>query len=262
MTIGSAIEETRADGLAIRRDHLVLAVLLAVDLALVLAYVLPWGLSGRILYVFSLDAEGNIPVWWSSAQLMLAGLVLALVAARTHRLEQGSVSLALFAGLLMLMSLDETAAVHERVGDLTDRIFGDRLGTRFHHSGLWFAVVGLPFMAVAGVLLLRLGRLLGQVPRARVHMLAGLGVLLAGALGAEMLANFVVTAEAMEGTIPGAYLGMVAVEEGLEMAGGSILLWASLHFAARHWSTQAIRFLIHPASHGEKHAALRRAGLD
>lgn len=262
MTIGSAVDGGRAGALAVRRDHLVLAGLLTVDAALVLAYVLPWALTGRILYVFSLDVEGNIPVWWSSVQLMLAGLVLALVAARTYRLEAGSVALALFAGLLMLMSLDETAALHERIGDLSDRVFGDRQDTPFHHSGLWFAVVGLPFMAVAGVLLLRLGRLFGSVPMARPHMLAGLAVLLLGALGAEMLANFVVTAEEMNGEVPGAYLGVVALEEGLEMAGGSILLWASLHFAARHWSTQAIRFLMHPATAGERRAAARRAGLD
>src|SRR5919202_4963279 len=73
--------------------------------------------GGRFFATFSLDREENVPSWFSSALLLSAAALLALVAldarARRDRWGRHWGGLAL---VYTLLSLDETAEIHERVG--------------------------------------------------------------------------------------------------------------------------------------------------
>ena len=206
----------------------------------------------------NLDLEHTIPTWWSSVQLLLAGLLLGLVAVRNAVIRPGaSLVLALFALLLVFLSMDEVSTLHERAGVYLDRIVGDRRGTVLHITGLWFVVVGVPFAIVVVLLLHRLAGFLAEVPGTRVRLLLGVAVLLAGAAGVEALSNLA----APEGLgrrliLHHSYMVTIAFEEFLEMCGGSLLLWTSLGILRNHWTTRAVFRELRPLSESEA-AALR-----
>src|ERR671937_1350595 len=73
--------------------------------------------GGRVFQEFSLDKEANVPSWFSSALLLTAAAVLALVAldalARNAPWGRHWAGLSL---VYVVLSLDETAEIHERIG--------------------------------------------------------------------------------------------------------------------------------------------------
>lgn len=246
---------------ALRSDHVILLFLLACNLSLVIAYLLPWAMFGRIFFVFALDREANIPVWWSSAQLLLAGLFLGLVALRTRTVEPYSWALGILAGILVFMSAEETIGLHERLGAYVARRLTGDLNAPAIETGVWIVVIGGPVILGMLALLNRLGAFLGSVPGTRRHLVYGFLVLLVGSTAMEVFELFSPI------TTQQAFLFRHALEEFLEMTGGSILLWASLLFAREHWSTQAVRTLFYPSSLSEKRAydrirAFQESGQD
>lgn len=186
----------------------------------------------------NLDREANIPTWWSSVQLLVAGGAFGLVGFRNIYQTKGAWLVLCISALLVAMSLDETASLHEQVGWVVDMVFGNRSETVFDQTGLWFVVVGLPFAAVFGFLVFATYRFLETVPNTVFRLSAGMAVLLTGALGVEAITNFLGT--------DGHYVVGVAFEEGLELAGGSILMWAGFTFLLRHKSMQELRNVLRP----------------
>jgi len=77
--------------------------------------------GGRFFLAFSLDKEANVPSWFSSALLLTAAAVLALVAldalARNAPWGRhwGGLSL-----VFVALSLDETAEIHEHIDHAED----------------------------------------------------------------------------------------------------------------------------------------------
>ncbi|MCO6415638.1 hypothetical protein JYK14_05530 [Siccirubricoccus sp. KC 17139] len=236
-----------AEALLPRFGGVLLGALLAVDLALVVANLLAFALSGRIPILIYLDEEGNLPAWWSSAKLLLAGLLLALVALRSRRVDRAGWMLGLLAAAFIAMSVDEVSGLHERAGVELDELIGDRTGTAFHRTGLWVFAIGLPAALAMTCGVHRLARFLGQVPGAPRQLLTGICLLMAGAIGVEAAGNFVFPEGEVEaGRLRGTDLAVICLEEFLEMAGSSVLFWASLQFAARHWSTRGVHDLLVP----------------
>ncbi|WP_181708757.1 hypothetical protein [Chthonobacter rhizosphaerae] len=242
----------------LRIDVLILLFLLACNVSLVSAFLLPWALLGRIFYIFALDSEGNIPAWWSSVQLLIAGMLLLLVAQRTRRVETYSWALALLGGLLVLMSADETIGLHERLGIWLGRTFGSGPQSPAYETGLLFVVVSVPVITVALTVLKRLGAFRGSVPGTRRNLLIGFIVLLVGSASSELLTFL---GDSLGSGVDN-YILTVAVEEFLELSGGSLILWASLLFAREHWSTQALRMLFEPSTHSEKRAYERMRAFE
>ena len=186
----------------------------------------------------NLDREANIPTWWSSTQLLVAGGAFGLVGFRNIYQTKGAWLGLCVAAVLVAMSLEETASLHERVGFLVDMVFGNRSETVFDRTGLWFVVVGLPFAILFGFLVVATYKFFETVPYTVFRLAAGMTILLTGALGVEAITNFL-------GTNRRYFVG-VAFEEGLEMVGGSILLWAGLTFLLRHKSMQEFGNVLRP----------------
>jgi hypothetical protein len=213
----------------------VLVSLLMIDAVLVVLHLLVPILAGRSLRFFNLNAEANLPTWWSSVQLALAGLLFALIAIHLRRMGPGSWILGLLAALLLTLSLDEFAQFHERIGFIVD---GEtRRETIFWGTGNWFLFLGIPTILVVFLTLRALKQKLRAVPSSRASVTAGFVLLFAGALGAEVLSNFVT-----RGSIAAEL--QVALEEGLEMAGGSVLLWSALVFLVFHPSLAGVAELV------------------
>lgn len=134
--------------------------------------VLPEGDTSKWLY---LGLERNPSTWFSSAQLALAALLACCLGnGRTDRRHWN-----LVAGLLLVMSLDETATFHEKLGGLPG----------FPHLGsrAWVGA-GLVIVAVVGARLIPWAATQLE-PHLRHGLLLGAALFLAGAVGLESAAG-------------------------------------------------------------------------
>jgi hypothetical protein len=217
-----------------------------VNIVIVVVNIATSSLFGKPMHLFDVDKERNIATWWSSAQLLVAGLIFAILANRNAKVRPSGGALILLAGLLVLMAMDEIAGLHEKIGNRLDLVLGDRDETIFNVTGLWFVVIGLPFAVLVIALLRQMSAFLAEAPGTRPLIALGFGLLLLGAIGFEALSNFAVPADHVgPSSEASGYFTIVLIEETLEMMGGSVLVWASLHLALAHWSTRGIgRYLV------------------
>lgn len=168
---------------------------------------------------FYVDYEMNVPTWYSSAALALAGLLLAVIALAKLS-DRGPYRfhwLALSA-IFFLLSVDEIAMLHE--------LPIDPLRNAYQTGGLLY----YPWVVPAAVLVMALGLaylpFLWHLPgRIRLLvMLAGF-TFLAGALGVEMLSGAQADQWGEENLT---YALVITIEEFLEMLGVVIFIKALL----------------------------------
>jgi hypothetical protein len=179
------------------------------------------------LIAFDLDAEGNLPTWYSSMALLAAAVLLGIIAAHVRRRKQP------FAGhwqalaiLLVVLSIDEVAQWHEHLGRLHD--------VWRTHGIFYFAWVipGALATVATGVIFLRFLRKLPASTRNR-FIVAAL-VFCGGALGVEAISGW--RAETMGMNNMTASL-IATVEEVMEMTGVALVVVALL----RHMAAEGIR---------------------
>lgn len=190
-------------------------VLAIVALNLANAASIALGADTRATRYFLLAQEGNPSTWLAAVALALTGGAAWLVG---HGRVDGRMW-STVAGVLVVMSLDEVAAFHERLGGVPV-IPG--IGTRG-----WAGAGAL----IAGIVGMKLFRwVFGLEPPLRRALLAGGAVFLAGALGVEVIAG---DWEAARGRDAGFWL-VSSIEENLELLGVLVVLRALLdHLAAR-----------------------------
>lgn len=135
----------------------------------------------------SLDSEANLPTWWSSLLLAAAGGLALLTARRTlhpHVAAHRRLWPLLGVGLLV-MSLDETALIHEA-------IVGGQFESLIDHGGAFAFAWVVPGLVVVGALAVAYLRFVLTLPGAsRSAFLAGAVVYVASALGLEMVDGIV-----------------------------------------------------------------------
>jgi hypothetical protein len=214
----------------------ILAPLFAADAVLVALHIGSKLILGRIPQLVDLDAEGNLPSWWSSAQLLVAGALVAVMVVRNCRTDRRAWILAGLSALLIAMSADEAASFHERFGAYLDLLIA-RKGSLLSHTGYWPLIIGVPAIAMIGYTLWMCGSIIADGRGCLGRFIAGLAVLFSGAIGVELLNNFksIDLGDAFE-----------VLEEGLEMLGGSLLVWAAFSLVRRHRSTEAAIRLLRP----------------
>ncbi len=202
-----------------------LALLLGLGVIAGLEYLYYWmprlapATTDGVVEAFDLDGEGTLCVWFSSTTLTLAAFVALLVfSVRRHRRDDyhGMYRIWLWAAACwLLMSLDETASLHEGFKEMMVLATGRRLGG---DGSLWWAVPYFFLLGGVGV------RLLIDMRECRLSSAA---FLLAGT-------SFAVAVAAQLGwVLPESGARGIMVEEGAEMLGfWMVLLAMSLH--ARH----------------------------
>lgn len=176
------------------------------------------------LQLVDLDTEANLPTAFSVLMLASAAVLAGLIARR----RIGPPGLTLFwwlsAGGLAVLSFDELLSLHNRMNVLFPREIAEVGIFRFR----WVAG-GLIAVAAAFAVALPLLR---HLPRRTLLPLSFASVVyLAGALGAEMFAGYLVS-------LPGPtdrflYSCAVVIEETLEMTGTVLLIAALLRHTKR-----------------------------
>ncbi len=199
--------------------------LVAIELTIVAVNFLDWrfGMPSRLVHdLFYVDGEANIPTWFSSSQLLVAGSVVGLAAfAGQPERNPSRLFFLVVAVCFVFLSMDEVATVHEQIGGRLKKL---AFVPRFADShGGWIVLYAL---IAAALLVVNWRNLLAcwtRHRRAAVTLGLGASLISAGAIGVE-IASFGLTRDPHSLD----YLLAVSVEEFLEMIGGTVLLCGAL----------------------------------
>ena len=163
-----------------------------------------------------LGVEANLPSWYSASQLLLVSLAFGGAAARAVHERRAWLALAP-AAFFALLSLDEGAQLHERVGWWAEATFGVGSGLI---TGPWIFVA----VPLYGALALSVGRAVWPLVRGRRDVLvlgtAGCALFVVAAAGIEGLGNLTAPDSFMTRRVLGVF------EEVGEMIAATTLLWA------------------------------------
>jgi hypothetical protein len=188
--------------------------------------------GGRFFQEFSLDQEANVPSWFSSALLLTAAAMLAVVAldalARKTRWGRHWAGLSF---VYVVLSLDETSEIHERIGSWL----------RAHlnlHGPLHYAGV-VPMLAFAVFVGVTYVRFLRALPRdTLLGILVSAALYIGGAAGVEAASGWWAQGHGSKST---ALLLVSTVEENLEMFGTLLFILVVLAYFARTGRSVALR---------------------
>jgi hypothetical protein len=182
----------------------------------------------RLVQLFDLNAEQTPAAWFSSALLLICGLLTLLVAlGMRQRRTAGRWRWFTVAGLLVLMSADEIAMLHE----LASTMIAERrpMGGFFNFE---WVVLAVPLLLTALVVL---GPMLRWLPRRLAGgLLLAAGVYFGGAVAVEMVGGKIAD---LHSTNHWMYFIAVTFEEGMEIAGLVLAVVALLRVC--EWSAGA-----------------------
>jgi hypothetical protein len=214
---------------------------LVFDAILVLMYALTAPLTRTpthkpLIFLFDLNGEGNIPAWFSGAQLLLVGLAFFALAAWFFQSDERVAPLRrLFfvAGLAFTwLSADEVGQIHENLSAMLQswhplNVLEIKLlaamGKKVHklHGGsIWIPIFALIGIGLVWWLWPQL-KLAWKTWRAETLLLGvGFGLLVFGAVVVESLGDLIPKGATV------LRLTEVGIEEGIELVGASIILYA------------------------------------
>src|SRR5215204_119963 len=241
--------------LAIYAKKIVRAIIIAVLLITLVSFVARvamymWGVEGYLqpLRIFDVGEERSIPTWFESILFMLCSILLAVVTvAKRRRNDRYSLHWGVLSIILLLLSLDEVASIHEAIGQQSERLLHYTTGLTPSGAISFFWVV--PGAIFAVIVLLAYLRFLANLPQTtrRLFLFAG-ALFVLGALGLEMLtaqvvsssggiANWIESAsggivgQGSASAIPTILKGLqTSVEEMFEMLGLTAFVYALLAY--------------------------------
>jgi hypothetical protein len=148
-----------------------------------------WGVEGYLqaLRIFDVGEERSIPTWFESLQFLLCSILLAVIAvAKKRRSDRYSLHWSVLSIILLLLSLDEVASIHEAIGQQSERLLHNTTG--FTPSGAISFFWVVPGAIFVFIVLLAYLRFLADLPQStrRLFLFAG-ALFVLGALGLEML---------------------------------------------------------------------------
>jgi hypothetical protein len=213
-----------------------------------------WGVEGYLqpLRIFDVGEERSIPTWFESILFLLCSILLAVVTvAKKRRNDRYRLHWGVLSIILLLLSLDEVASIHEAIGQQSERLLHSITGLTPSGAISFFWVV--PGTIFVVIVLLAYLRFLADLPRStrRLFLFAG-ALFVLGALGLEMLtaqvmsssgsiANWVASSsggmvgQESASAIPKILKGLqTCVEEMFEMLGLTAFVYALLAYISSY----------------------------
>ncbi|MBI3999246.1 MAG: hypothetical protein HY351_01400, partial [Candidatus Omnitrophica bacterium] len=176
--------------------------------------------------LFHLDREGTIATWFSSILWALNASIAVgcAVAVKNKREERIWLGVAVIFGLF---SLDETAMIHERLGEsLTHFLWGDE-AAHIYHAVKWPFLLAPIVLGVFVVFISSFVHCLRNNRRALCQVLYGLGLVFFGAFGLETMVG---SGYFFSGPLQWLLKIEVVFEETLEMLGALCILSGLLSY--------------------------------
>ena len=196
-------------------------------------------LSNRL----DLDDEISVPTWFSNILMFSVG-VSALFAAYLHR-ERVKRRLWTFIGLLgIILSLDEAASTHEFALQSLHNLFYLNSPPEIGRNAWWIIA---PFILIVGIIMAWLTY--KHLPRRTFLLfLAGGMTFMVGAVLVDIIAAVVPTSLYMRQGV------LVAIEEGCELLGGTIILYTVVDYIERRYHPVLSSTKKHLKTQRDKHA--------
>ncbi len=218
----------------------VVGVLVGIDVLMtVVQFTGAFPLPESAVRLLDLAEEGSIPTWYSSVQLLFAAILLGAIATRKfalrdpHRLAWAALSIG-----FALLSLDETASLHEESGLLLRGVVS--------REGIFYFRWTVIALACLPVLLVVFWRFLNSLPlRTRLELIAAAAVFLVGAVGLELVTGLLASQGGQRSV---AYALFNALENGLELLGIALLIGTLLRHEREGPATASITILLHEHS--------------
>jgi hypothetical protein len=182
--------------------------------------------------LFYVDAESNVPTWYSSMALLLAAALLAVIGClKLQAREHYRFHWLALAGLFLLLSMDEVAMIHEYpIDPLREAL--NATGALYY---TW-VIPGLGFVLLVG---LALAGFLRSLPAAtQRQMLLAAALFVGGAIGVEMLSGIQADRWGEDNLT---YALIISIEELLEMLGVALFIEALLAYLAAHTDRLSVR---------------------
>lgn len=209
---------------------------------------------------FNLDLENNIPSWYASCALLFCAVLLGAIGI-TKQYEHAPRFRQWFglAVIFLYLSLDEAASLHEMASPLA-RVFLNRIGLSIGYLHFPWVILGILVVPIVGLTYLRFLRSL-PVTTARLFVASGM-LYVGGAVGIEMFGAQVAS---MGGMDTMSYAVLVAVEEGLEMFGVVLFIYALLSYIGQQEMADSLlrmhqNFFARSGSGGQASKAPARKG--
>lgn len=183
-----------------------------------------------LLLEFSLANENTIATWYSSMLFLLVAVLFLLcfhkhrkicTGSKEHRLSCGWL---IFSIAFVLLSLDEIASLHERIGNIKAlNLFGDE-------PPGWISLLAIPILIVA---VLMVAFFWSQVKRApQVVVFAVLGIILFVSIPFQEYFEITALNAAQDREMWQRPVFFLLIEEGSEIFGALLLIFASLLYLA------------------------------
>jgi hypothetical protein len=189
--------------------------------------------------LFKLDSENTLPSWYSSVALLISSVTLGIIGLhKKQKAEPWAWHWLALAVLFFCLSADEAASIHEMAAPLLHRWLETtgHVGTVISIIGTAWLLAGMPFVAIVFLMFWRFLRHLPVLTRT-LFVVAGI-VFISGALGMEAEGGRYLVHNGEIDTLT--YQMMVVLEEGLEMLGIVVFLYALM----RYMELQSISLIV------------------
>lgn len=200
--------------------------------------------DGKITTLFDVGVDASVPTWYSSIALLACAFLLAAIAMEARRLgDRDAIYWWGLSLIMMLMSVDEVAMLHETVGvAIADGLPGRPAGRSDFLHFSW-VIPGAALVLVVGLTFLRF---VFRLPSRTRNLIFLSGVMFVGAaLGLEMVgARYFKT----HGRDTATYAALFTLEEMMEMAAIAIFLCALIDYQAGRSGAAGLRIEIGPAA--------------
>lgn len=204
-----------------------LIALLTLDVALIVAGGVSEYLGHPSFLVetrFGLDSEAAIPAWYASAKLLVVGAALWVLSVALGSARRPRRVVRLAALLFLAMSCDEAAGLHEAVDlMLREHVLSAQAidAAREWQLALGGLIVGVGGLLIAGAVVHAAVRALRECRAGAGALGLGFLVFVAGAVVVDLGYALLPFVDSVAGTA-------LALEEGLELVGASLMIYGAL----------------------------------
>ncbi|AFZ08484.1 hypothetical protein Osc7112_4159 [Oscillatoria nigro-viridis PCC 7112] len=185
-------------------------------------YYLPdYPLREYLAKVFNVDAERNLPTFYSFLALLFSSLLLGAIAyAKNLDSDRYKNHWKILSFIFLYLSLDEAGQLHEKFIDPTRSLLNG--------SGFLYFTWIVPFGLLVVIFLLSYSKFVFHLPvSTRKLFVAACALYIAGAIGMEIPGGYLFSTMGME-SVP--YLIVASIEELLEMLGIVVFIHALMSY--------------------------------
>lgn len=194
----------------------------------------------RLVLLFSLDEEQNIPTYFSVLLMHFAALLLALITVFNRKQMMPHVSKwAILSFGFLFMAFDESSQFHERFilpsrALLRGQLFTDGIYGVFYFT---WVIPGIILVTALGLFFLKF--LLYLPTTVRIRFLIAATLYIGGAIGFELIGG---RHSELYGEENWGYVMITTIEESLELSGLIFFIWTLLKYCEDHFKAIQLRF--------------------